>query len=366
MPPKSGPIEIMDSLYLVSPREGVLLERNTYLRVFKRGGREVNMLVDPGSPHELDKIVENVSMIIGDFRKVNLIFVNHQDPDVSANVSFFLKANPKAVLITSEDTWRLISLLGISEKNYKPVERFKDMQVILTTGHKLIFVPTPFCHFRGAVALFDVENRVLFTGDLFGGLSFERDDDVYAKSDKDFEGIVAFHQIYMPSKEAIENAVKNIRKLNPNPVMIAPQHGKVIVGELIEKWMNRLVNINVGLDIINQRFKLETYIVALNEILKEVGNLLGISDMSEWFKIFKDQSFPAMFIADRSGIKEIKIEPLTALDLMVGLILEKAPPQHVENIKKSIFKTLVFFGLTIPESLSFAGTKADTVELFEE
>ena len=49
------------------------------------------------------------------------------------------------------------------------------------TGHRLIPVPTPYCHFRGAVMLYDPETRVLFSGDLLGGITAPGPHDLWAE-----------------------------------------------------------------------------------------------------------------------------------------------------------------------------------------
>ncbi len=114
-------------------------------------------------------------------------------------------------VISTEDTWRLTHFFGLKLSNFQPVDKFKKLRARLSTGHIIRFVPTPFCHFRGACMLYDESTRILFSGDLFGGLSFDRG--LFA-AEAHWEGIRFFHQIYMPSQSAIRMAVEKIRR-NP-------------------------------------------------------------------------------------------------------------------------------------------------------
>lgn len=109
------------------------------------------------------------------------------------NTIFFQRHHPGLQVITSEDTWRLIRFYGLRVDRFIPVEKFKTGRIKLPTGHQLRFIPTPYAHFRGACALYDIEHSILYSGDLFGGLS--ETPDLYA--DKAYwEGVKIFHQIY--------------------------------------------------------------------------------------------------------------------------------------------------------------------------
>jgi len=119
--------------------------------------------------------------------------------------------NPSALTIMTEDTWRLVQFYGLKANRFVAVEKFQQLKTKLRTGHILEFVPTPFCHFRGACMYYDRKSRVLFSGDFLGGISTS---DLYAE-EHHWEGVKAFHQLYMPSKAALRYSVKKIRSLNP-------------------------------------------------------------------------------------------------------------------------------------------------------
>src|SRR5690606_23581297 len=166
-------VEIAPNTYWVGKREekGVFFS-NPYLRTFSgvdatSGKTQVfNLLIDPGSSSDFSVVHTKVSSLIGGMDKISALFINHQDPDVGASASIIsARYAPKAAILCSEDTWRLIVHQNLPRDRFIPTEKFKT-GIRLPTGHRVIPVPSPFCHFRGAVMLYDPETRVLFTGDL--------------------------------------------------------------------------------------------------------------------------------------------------------------------------------------------------------
>jgi serine/threonine-protein kinase len=242
----------------------------------------VNLLVDPGSPVDLPVISKKVGQVIGDISKINLFSVNHQDPDVVANAVFLQRMNPKALCIASEDTWRLVAHYELDPAKVRLAEKFKDGKMTLQTGHVVAFLPTPFCHFRGALALYDLESRVLFTGDLFGGLSAAQHKALWA-NEASWDGIKAFHQIYMPARKVLQRAVASIRALDPKPLIIAPQHGDLLQGEMIDYFLDRVAALPVGADLLEELADPQMLAMikdAANEVLSLAVTLLGESTVA--------------------------------------------------------------------------------------
>jgi flavorubredoxin len=251
-------VEIADGTYWVGKRaEGSVFHANPYLRCFRGTTPETeranafNLLIDPGSSSDFSSVHTKVTSLIGGLDKLSALFVNHQDPDVgSSSTIISARYAPRASIICSEDTWRLIVHSNLPRDRFVPTEKFTK-GIKLPTGHRLIPVPSPYCHFRGAVMLYDPETRVLFTGDLFGGLTDGSDTRLVA-DESDWSGIRAFHQIYMPTNAALARTVAAIRALEPKVEVLAPQHGRVITGELVPLFLDRMSRLQVGLDIMDE------------------------------------------------------------------------------------------------------------------
>src|SRR5690606_6938223 len=127
----------------------------------------------------------------------------------------------------------------------------------------------------GAVMLYDREHRVLYSGDLLGGLTNAGDTGLWA-TDDDWQGIRAFHQLYMPTNPALARAVEAIRRLDPPVEMIAPQHGRVVAGTLVADFLGRLERLPVGLDILDDdQAALAGWNTVLDRVMETARLLLG-------------------------------------------------------------------------------------------
>ncbi len=360
---KSNPIKIGDKVYWVGALFEKRLEINIYLRIYEGNDKKVFMLIDPGPPSAFDILRENLNELNINPTKIQFIYLNHQDPDVSTNSMYFLKYNPKIKVICTEDTWRLVSFLGFSSKNFQDIDRFKSKRAQLSTGHTIRFIPTPFCHFRGASMLYDEESRILFSGDLLGGIT--QTSDLFA-NEENWHGIRAFHQLYMPSQNALRNALDQIRKLKPKPLLIAPQHGALIQGDLIDTFIDKLYDLPVGWEVletlVNNR---DFYIEALNDIIYDIRRRAGADLITMAFKkIETDGSFPTLFELKDGQIIDIKLDPTKSLKLLLDVMMEDQTQEIREIIRNAVLRAAVDWNLPLFENLIHTNN-GEKSELFE-
>ncbi|NVB38552.1 hypothetical protein G6O69_11985 [Pseudenhygromyxa sp. WMMC2535] len=272
-------VEIAPDTYWVGKRDtNSIFFANPYLRLFRSddGSKQVSLLIDPGSSSDFAVVSAKVTSILGNLRRLSAIFINHQDPDVGTSTPTLInRFAPKASILCSEATWRLVIHLNLPRENFVDLDRFPH-GMRLGTGQLLLPVPSPFCHFRGAVMLYDPQTRVLFSGDLFGGLTELGAHGIWA-DESDWRGMRAFHQLYMPSNRALRPVVQRIRALDPFPEVIAPQHGRLLRGELINEVLDRIENLPVGLDIIDDTDEstLDAWNHVLSRVMETAQMLLG-------------------------------------------------------------------------------------------
>ena len=279
-----SPVEIAEGTYWIGKREeDSIFHANPYLRVFEGRDentgqqRRFNFLIDPGSSSDFSIVSQKVSRVIGGLKNVSAIYLNHQDPDVGSITPLITaRFARKASIVCSEDTFRLAVHQGLMKDRFIPTERARSGMIALPTGHRVQVVPSPYCHFRGAVMLYDPSTRVLFTGDLFGGLTEKGPGRLDATED-DWRGIRAFHQIYMPSNMALRRTIDAIRRLDPFPEVLAPQHGVIARGDLVKEWLDRMYHLPVGLDISdeNDESTLDGWNHVLDRVLTVAKDLLG-------------------------------------------------------------------------------------------
>jgi len=334
-PDYSGPVEIAKDIYWVGNRNEKNFESNAYLRVFKGNGKQFNLLIDPGPSPDFNVISRKIEQVLGADYKLDLVYLNHQDPDVCINTVYFQRHFPKLQIVTSEDTWRLVQFYGLKPKQFIATENFKTGKLRVKTGHQLRLIPTPYGHFRGACALYDEEQKILFTGDLFGGLITSPE--LYAEKEY-WDGMKTFHEIYMPTNLALRKSVQDFRQQAGDMKMIASQHGKIIREDLIDFFMSKLETLPVGLDLQNEsRLVTENYIKAFNDILDAVKKDVSESVAANLIKSFQsDGSFPNSIITKKNRIYSLKVGVEEALTLFSTELC-----RHLSNEQKPAVKTII-------------------------
>jgi glyoxylase-like metal-dependent hydrolase (beta-lactamase superfamily II) len=361
-PNEGEPVEIAAGVFWVSRREGVLLERNTFLVRYAGRGQSLGLIIDPGPPRDLEAITANAAQVLGAEGNIDLVFLNHQDPDASANARALLEANPAAIVICSEDTWRLTQFYELDQRRFQAVERFDSLTTELATGHRVSFVPTPFCHFRGSVMLYDHGSRVLFSGDLLAGLS--RSQELWA-DERAWEGIRVFQQTYMPDSRALRWAVSQIRRLDPPVEIIAPQHGGIISGDLVGLFLDRLEALDVGLDLYLASLSKENYLRALTELLTELEDVVREDRMRQVLGLLAgDVSSPNILTIKDRVVIDIRTEPRAALEALLRELGRGLEDAQLEELESVVARTLAKWRIDLPEVV--ADRPSELGDYFEE
>mgnify|MGYP001188994153 FL=1 len=196
------------------------------------------ILIEPGSVPHFSNVARMVSEVVNPAR-INYILVSHQDPDLCASIPKFEEfVSPDLQIITHSRAAVLLPHYGIKAP-YFNIDA-NNWQLTLKSGRVLKFVFTPYMHFPGSFMTYDTKSKILFSGDVFGGLSF--DWSLYANEYYP-EAMKAFHENYMPSRTILENAMNKLRELDIS--MIAPQHGSIINKD-IDKYIDILANLECG------------------------------------------------------------------------------------------------------------------------
>ncbi len=334
-PDCSEPVEIAKDIFWVGSRNDKGFESNAYLRVFKGNGKQFNLLIDPGPSPDFNTIAGKIEQVLGADFHLDLVYLNHQDPDVCINTVAFQRHFPGLHIVTSEDTWRLVRFYGLKEKQFIATENFKTGKINVKTGHKLRLIPTPYAHFRGACCLFDEEQKILFSGDLFGGLTDTPD--LYAEKDY-WNGMKTFHEIYMPTNLALKKAVKDFRQQAGDMKMIASQHGKIIRTDLIDFFMSKLEALPVGLDLKSEsQLVRENYIKAFNTILDKVEEDVDADTVKNLLKAFQsDGTFPNSLITKNDRIYSLRVPVNDAFKLFSNELCK-----NLDNEQKKLIRTIV-------------------------
>lgn len=223
-----------------------------------------SVLFDPGSrltfPGTLRKIEEVIP-----FSKIRYFVCHHSDPDITAALPLIdeLVNRPDALLVTHWRTQALLRHYGL-RMPYWLVDRH-DWRLPLE-DRELRFVFTPYAHFPGAIASFDPQTGVLFSSDLFGGFTLLPH--LVAQDEAHFEAIRPFHEHYMPSRDILDFALSQFKRL---PVrIIAPQHGAIIPERLAPFMIDKLRDVECGIYLFARENTDIMRLSRLNQTLREI------------------------------------------------------------------------------------------------
>jgi len=254
-------IEIAEDIYWV----GYVIPNDPFqchVYLIKNGNESI--LIDPGSMITFPVVLEKITSILP-LRDIKYIIMHHQDPDIVGCFSTLEKIMPqsekyivthwRAEMLLKHYQWKTPFYL-VDEHNWK----------LATSNRELEFIFTPYAHFPGAFCTYDIKTGIVFSSDLFGGLTKEFS--LYAKDvDTYFEAAKPFHKHYMPNKEVLNHALLQVQ--NKNPEMIAPQHGSIITKDIINPLIEKLKTLECGLYLLDD-YESDLYVLnTTDELLKQ-------------------------------------------------------------------------------------------------
>lgn len=227
------------------------------------------ILFDPGSVLDFERVYEKVTSLIP-LEKIKYVVLHHQDPDFCSSVTLFEEKGSNFKIATHWRTQMLVKYYGIQSEYY--IVNENNFQLTLESGRKLLFIPTPYLHFSGAIATYDRESKILFSSDLFGAISNEWS--LYAQEDY-LENMKAFHEHYMPSNDILRPVMEIF--LGMDISTIAPQHGSIINKD-VKKYIRALRDLECGTflaPIHKELSKSGGYMMLCTLVLQRFGAMFG-------------------------------------------------------------------------------------------
>lgn len=154
--------------------------------------------------------------------EIKYIILNHTEPDHSGNTSRLLELAPDAIVVGSGNAIRYLG--DIINKPFNSLI-VKDGDTLDLGNKTLKFISAPNLHWPDTMFTYLVEDKVLFTCDVFGAhyCSYEMSDDFsddYLKSFKYY-----FDIILKPFSRFALKAIEKIRPLDIH--IICPGHGPI-------------------------------------------------------------------------------------------------------------------------------------------
>ncbi|MBN1260951.1 MAG: FprA family A-type flavoprotein [Anaerolineae bacterium] len=187
---------------------------------------EKKALIDLAKDFKADELLSQIAQI-ADPAHLDYIIINHMEPDHTGVLRTLRRVAPQAEILAAK---KALDMLAHYYHITEGVRAVADREILsLGGGHTLQFHMTPFVHWPETMMTYDVESRILFSCDAFGGYG-------------SLQGAIFDDQCNRPDfyeQEALRYYV-NIVSLFPKPVLraidklqgldidiIAPSHGLI-------------------------------------------------------------------------------------------------------------------------------------------
>ena len=184
-----------------------------------RGGDKTALIdtVAPGFRNELLAKLKQITAI----NKIDYLVMNHAEADHASAISHIMEAS-SAVLLTSAKGAKMAErFFGVDPDRIETVDFDKSVDL---GGKTLRFIDAPWLHWPETMFTYIPEDKILFSGDFFGGHIS------YGVFDSDVDNPISaakgyFAEIMLPYKNFGKKALEKIAGMDIS--IIAPTHGPV-------------------------------------------------------------------------------------------------------------------------------------------
>ena len=184
-------------------------------------GKEKTVLIDTVNPTMADVLIENLKRL--NIKVLDYVIANHAEQDHSGALPQILDIYPNAkVVCTPKCKPMLMDLLLIPENKIITVGEGETLSL---GGKTLKFIHAPWVHWPETMLTYLIEDRLLFSCDLFG--SHLATSDLFVTDEPTvYEAAKRYYaEIMMPFRAVIEKNLEKIKDLKIE--IIAPSHGPV-------------------------------------------------------------------------------------------------------------------------------------------
>ena len=187
------------------------------------------------------------------YDEIRYVIIHHIEPDHSGALPELIQRAPHAkVLISPQATMMLKALTNCEEINFETIWTNKQ----LTLGGKTItFLTTPYLHWPETMSSYVHEDRLLFSGDVFGSHYYDKR--LFNDKVGDFSYAFAYYydHIMRPFQSYVKSALKLYERFEIE--LIAPLHGPILREkpeqyiELYRQWSHKIEQHKAGKKILS-------------------------------------------------------------------------------------------------------------------
>jgi len=247
------------------------LHEGTSYNCYYLAGSEKNALIDTIEPRMMHVLLGNLSRL--GVKKLDYVISNHAEQDHSGSLPKILEIYPEAKLVTNARAKPILQdLLLLPDERFLIIE---DGGTISLGNWTLEFMMFPWVHWPETMFTFLREERILFSGDLFG--SHYAASEVFASAHDEAlsEGAKRyFAEIMYPFRQNIASGFEKILALKPR--MIASTHGPVYdeperILSLYREWVSGKLSNKVVIPFVSMHGSTEVMINYLIDRLIDRG-----------------------------------------------------------------------------------------------
>lgn len=207
-------------------------------------------LVDPGGELTYTRLFMEANKYVP-VKQLSYVIASHQDPDIVASLSRWLSGTDATIVVPQ--LWeRFIPHFTRPGQTKDRVLAMPDRGMDIPIGNSVIkALPAHFLHAEGNFQFYDPISKTLFSGDVAANLG---PDELLDKPATALNEVIAymdgFHKRYMNSNRVCRFWVNMVKQLDIS--MIAPQHGRALVGKAIPQFLTYMENLQCGIDLMTQ------------------------------------------------------------------------------------------------------------------
>ncbi len=243
-------IEIKPNIYWVGAVDWTVRDFHGY--VTPRGTTYNNYLITDEQITLIDTVkqdfsqvtIDNIRSLVDPSRIVNVV-INHIEPDHSSSIEKIMALAPDAnIYITDKGKKGLDRHFNTSKWEFKII---KTGDILNIGKYNLLFLETPMLHWPDSMMTYVKEAKLLISQDAFGqhiATSARFDDEfIECASRAELKDAVIdyYANILMPFGQLIKTKIAEIKKLDLEIDMIAPDHGVIWrknPGDILQRYLD--------------------------------------------------------------------------------------------------------------------------------
>jgi flavorubredoxin len=246
------PDKIVDNVYRVAAKigtrdlfEGIWpIPNGVMLNSYLIKGKKKNVLIDlvkdwDGAKDSIEYQMKELGIAVKD---IDIIVINHMEPDHTGSLRSFVEKNPNVEFVCSAKAKPLIKAFYNVTENITVV---KDGDVLDVGGKTLKFIMTPNIHWPETMMTYAVEDGILFSCDAFG--AYGRYDSAFDDQLPPEESALLDTELERYYANIVSTfstfTLKGIKKLENVPLkFVCPSHGIMWRKEpqKVIEWYKRL------------------------------------------------------------------------------------------------------------------------------